>query len=97
MEGDKQIVQWKKKTSAVSTSSHKPRYVMEARQRKTRGRPWSIHFDREDNEEVYVVTDSEAGESIPMQREENSTRYIQEVKVSREEWALRRMPANCMR
>ena len=65
MEGDKETVQRKKKRSATGTSSHKPGYVMEARQRKTKGRPRSIRFNGKDKEEIYL-SENDVEQSTPM-------------------------------
>ena len=101
MQGDKETVQRKKKERAGVPSSHQPGYVMEARQRKIRGRPRSLQFNETLNEAVYV-NDSEEDEDSHVAhgmgtKNEESSANIQEEKVAREKWALRRMPPNCSR
>lgn len=102
LHGDKETVQRKKKSSIEAFSSHRPEVFMESRQRKPKGRPRHIHFDDIAIEEKFAKGKEDDMQEVGNDKDTSNDPKtialpIQEVEVPRERWALRRMPANCVR
>lgn len=102
LHGDRETVQRKKRGIAEALDSHRPEYIMESRQRKPRGRPRQIRFCDKEQGNTYIQQDVEEIEGLsqgvetPTGSGEIPT-CVEEVDVAREQWALRRMPSNCIR
>ena len=108
LHGDKETVQ-RKKMGYAATSSHKPGYVMESKQRRNKGRPRQISFEDQhesvDHDDIHIVgennetLENRAGEqNVQM----NTPRHKDNVIVCEENihktmWAIRRMPIHCRR
>lgn len=103
LHGDKETVQRKKKGKTGTSSSHRPEYVMESKQRNHRGRPKKIRFDTQGPGISYISLQiSDSDDDIGSQKETTTPLSSQrnnvfESDVPRTQWALRRMPIQSQR
>ena len=103
MQGDRETIQRKKRSTQERNASHRPEYVMQSRQRTNRGRPRKITFsDMDRTTNVQIIEDSSEEENVNEEFIERNmavdqTQDILETDVRKEEWALRRTPIHCQR
>ena len=103
LHGDKETVQ-RKKTGNATTSSHKPGYVMESKQRRNKGRPRHISFEGEPetvdhDDEIHITGEFKANEErVQMNSAKpNDNVIVCEEHIHKTMWAIRRMPIHCRR
>ena len=97
LHGDKEIVQRKERANVGNNSLHCPKFVMESKQRKVRGRPQNIRFEGQETIDTIVSLEDfddneDATKTLNAQTQHiDQTENVFASDIGRAQWALRRM------